>query len=143
MVHLTGLAMEQLRGSPDGSPVGDGDRLLYLGLALALSCAVVLAQAAVVRDAPLYRKRFLAPGQLAPVAKVFVPATLMVLLTHFVGLYVAGALYLGSYMRWIGRHSWALTVLLSVAIPVVTFLIFELWFLVPMPKGPVEAYLGY
>jgi hypothetical protein len=36
-----------------------------------------------------------------------------------------------------------LTVFLSVAIPVATFLVFEVWFLVPMPKGPLETYLGY
>jgi hypothetical protein len=117
--------------------------VFYLGLALVLACAAILLQALLQRDAPLYRKRFVEPGQWIPVAKVLVPAGLMVFLTHFLGLYVAGALYLGAYMRWIGRHSWALTVLLSVAIPVVTFLIFEVWFLVPMPKGPLETYLGY
>jgi hypothetical protein len=25
----------------------------------------------------------------------------------------------------------------------VTFLIFEKWFLVPLPKGPIEDYLGF
>ncbi len=75
--------------------------------------------------------------------KVAVPAAAMVLLTHWLGLYVAGAVYLAGYMRWIGRHSWPLTVALSVGIPVVTFLVFEIWFLVPMPKGPLEAWLGY
>ncbi len=67
----------------------------------------------------------------------------MVLLTHFVGLYVAAALYTGSYMRWVGRHSWMSVVAVSLAISVISFLIFELWFLVPMPKGPVESWLGY
>ncbi len=117
--------------------------VFYLGVALGLSAAVVLGQALLLRDAPLYRKPFVEPGQLAPVAKVLLPAGLMVLLTHFLGMYVAGALYLGAYMRWIGRHSWFLTVFLSIAIPAVTFLIFEVWFLVPMPKGPLEAFLGY
>ncbi len=28
-------------------------------------------------------------------------------------------------------------------VPVVTFVVFEMWFLVPMPKGPLEAWLGY
>jgi len=32
---------------------------------------------------------------------------------------------------------------LAVAIPVVTFIVFEQWFLVPMPKGPLETWLGY
>ena len=120
-----------------------GFLVFYLGLALGLASAVVLGQAILLTDAPLYRKPFVGAGQLTPVVKVAVPAAAMVLLTYFVGLYVAGALYLGVYMRWIGRHSWALTVLLAVAIPTVTFLIFEVWFLVSMPKGPLEAYLGY
>jgi hypothetical protein len=77
------------------------------------------------------------------VATVFVPAVSMVVLTHAVGLYVGGAIYLATYMRWIGRHSWALTVLVAVGIPVATFLVFEVWFLVPLPKGPFEAQLGY
>ncbi len=117
--------------------------VFYLGVALAIASAAILAQAGLLREAPLYRKRFVEPGQLKPVATVLLPAVGMVALTHFLGLYVAGALYLGAYMRWIGRHSWVVTVLLSVAIPVVTFLIFEIWFLVPMPKGPLEALLGF
>jgi hypothetical protein len=67
----------------------------------------------------------------------------MVLLTEFVGLYVAAALYLGIYMRWVGRHSWITVIVLAVSVPVLTFMIFELWFLVPMPKGPLEDWLGY
>ena len=59
------------------------------------------------------------------------------------GLYVAGGLYLGFYMRWVGRHDWRSVVALSFAVPVITFFIFESWFLVPMPKGPVEAWFGY
>jgi hypothetical protein len=117
--------------------------VFYIGLSLGLGSAVVLGQALLLGDVPLYRKSFLGPGQVVPVAKVLVPAGLMVLMTHFLGLYVAGGLYLGAYMRWIGRHSWVLTVFLSVAIPVATFLVFEVWFLVPMPKGPLETYLGY
>ena len=46
-------------------------------------------------------------------------------------------------MRWIGRHSWLAVAVISVAFPVVTFVVFERWFLVPMPKGPLEAWLGY
>ena len=67
----------------------------------------------------------------------------MVFLTHFVGLYVASALYISFYMRWVGRHSWFAVAGLSIAIPVISFLIFESWFLVPMPKGPLENWLGY
>ena len=111
----------------------------YLGLGLAVCSIVSLLQAQVMSPA----KRFIEPGKLAPVAKVALPAVVMVGLIHVVGLYIATALYMALYMRWIGRHSWLLVVVLSVGIPVGTFLVFEKWFLVPMPKGPIESWLGY
>jgi putative tricarboxylic transport membrane protein len=86
---------------------------------------------------------FASRQQLGRVLTVAWPAAAMVLLTHFVGLYVAAALYLAFYMRSVGRHSWTTTLALALSIPVVTFLVFEKWFLVPLPKGPLEAWLGY
>jgi hypothetical protein len=88
-------------------------------------------------------KPFVAPGQLRSVLTVIVPAAAMVLVTQFLGLYVASALYLGFYVRRIGHHSWATALGLAFALPVATFVIFERWFLVPLPKGPLEAWLGY
>ena len=117
--------------------------VFYLGLGLGLASAAVVGQALLLADPPLYRKRFVEPGQIGSVLRVLVPAAAMVLVTHWLGLYVAGVFYIGVYMRWIGRHSWPAIVGVALAIPVVTFLIFEVWFLVPMPKGPLEAYLGY
>jgi hypothetical protein len=67
----------------------------------------------------------------------------MVVLTQLIGLYVSGALYLATYMRWIGRHSWVVILLVAIGVPVVTFFVFEVWFLVPLPKGPLETRLGY
>ncbi len=75
--------------------------------------------------------------------KVLAPAVALVLAMQVIGLYVASALYIGLYMRWIGRHRWGTVLALSVGIPLVTFVIFERWFLVPLPKGPLEAWLGY
>jgi hypothetical protein len=28
-------------------------------------------------------------------------------------------------------------------VPLITFVVFEQWFLVPLPKGPIEAWLGF
>jgi len=110
-----------------------------LALIMVLTCGLIILQT-------LRRpsgKTFVTRQQLGPVLKVIWPATAMVLLTHFVGLYVAAALYIGFYMRWVGRHSWFSVVGIAVAVPVISFVIFELWFLVPMPKGPLENWLGY
>jgi uncharacterized membrane protein len=76
------------------------------------------------------------------VLAVLVPATAMVVVMAFIGLYVASAIYIAFYMRWVGRHRWTTIALLALGIPIATFIIFERWFLVPMPKGPLEAWLG-
>ena len=88
-------------------------------------------------------KPFVTREQLDPVLKVLWPATAMVILITPLGLYVASALYMGFYMRWVGRHSWLAVILCAVGVPLLTFVVFEMWFLVPMPKGPLEAWLGY
>ena len=111
----------------------------WLALIMIVTCAVILLQT-FWRGS---REAFVSREQLGPVLKVILPAAAMVLLTHFVGLYVAAALYTGSYMRWVGRHSWMSVVAVALAISAISFLVFELWFLVPMPKGPVESWLGY
>jgi putative tricarboxylic transport membrane protein len=114
--------------------------VFYLGVAL-LGSAALAVVLAIQRGSDT--RPFLGRGQLRPVATVLVPAVLMVGLTQLIGLYVSGALYLATYMRWIGRHSWAVILLVAIGVPVVTFLVFEVWFLVPLPKGPLETRLGY
>ena len=111
----------------------------WLAVIMVVACGIIILQALRRSSSEVFVTR----EQLGPVLQVFWPAAAMVLLTRFVGLYVASALYIGFYMRWVGRHSWFAVVTLSVAIPVITFFTFELWFLVPMPKGPLEAWLGY
>lgn len=59
-----------------------------------------------------------------------------------VGIYVASVLFIGLFMKWLGKYRWLLTVTVAVAVPVVFFLLFEVWFKVPLPKGPLEAALG-
>ena len=111
----------------------------WLALLLVVTSLLILVQTVRSRAAGPFVTR----QQLRPVLNVLWPATAAVALMHFVGLYVASALYLGYYMRAVGQHAWFLVLTLAVLIPLVTFLVFETWFLVPMPKGPLEAWLGY
>ena len=111
----------------------------WLAVIMIASCAVILVQE--------WRKRVVRPfvtrAKLGPVNTVLWPAVAAVAAMHFIGLYLAAAIYLAFYMRWVGGHGWSLVLTLAIGIPLVTFLIFEKWFLVPMPKGPLEAWLGY
>ena len=111
----------------------------WLALIMVLSCAVIIAQAARKTTG----RSFVTRDKVGPVFKVLWPATASVMLIHWVGLYVSSALYIGFYMRWVGRHSWSAVALIAFGIPVTIFFIFEKWFYVPMPKGPLEAWLGY
>jgi len=107
---------------------------------LMVATAVVIAVQSVRRASAI---PFVTAARLRPVLVVLGPALGLVLLTEGLGLYVASALYLGFYMRWVGRHAWPTIAAVGLGIPVVTFVIFERWFLVPMPKGPLETWLGF
>jgi putative tricarboxylic transport membrane protein len=111
----------------------------WLAVLLITISAVILIQGA--RQSTT--RPFVTLAQLRPVLSVLLPAVAAVVLMEVLGLYAASALYLAFYMRWVGRHRWITVVGLAVGIPVVTFLVFETWFLVPMPKGPIEHWLGY
>jgi hypothetical protein len=117
----------------------------WLAALLAAVSLVLLLQAWRSRS----EKPFVTRDQFIPVLKVLGPLAGFILVTDppgpwsGLGLYVAAGLYLAFYMRWVGRHDWRTVVALATVVPVITFLIFETWFLVPMPKGPVEAWFGY
>ena len=81
-------------------------------------------------------------GQLAQVRKVVIPMAIYVAAVPWLGIYVSSALLIAGFMRWLGRYGWLVTVIVSVALPVLIYVTFENWFLVPLPKGPLEDWLG-
>ncbi len=74
---------------------------------------------------------------------VLLPTLLYVLAIEFIGIYVASALFIGAFMRVMDKYSWAKTLVISVGTSLVLFWLFEMQFLVPLPKGPLEALFGY
>ena len=117
----------------------------WLATLLALVSIVLCLQALRNRS----EEPFVTRDRFVPVFKVLAPLIGFIVLTDppgpwsGLGLYVAAGLYLGFYMRWVGGHDWRTIVALATVVPVISFIIFETWFLVPMPKGPVEAWFGY
>lgn len=80
---------------------------------------------------------------LGRMAAIFVPAVVFVLATNYIGIYVSAAIYIGAFMVFFGKFSLWKAAVVSLGIALVNFMMFEVWFLVPLPKGPLEAALGY
>jgi len=112
----------------------------YVSLVVLFSCAVNVLN---VVTAPEKGKIFAEWGQLRQVLSVLVPTVIYVFLVPYIGIYVASALLIGFFMRWFGAYAWHVAVAVAIVVPVATFLMFESWFLVPLPKGPLENFLGY
>jgi len=88
---------------------------------------------------------FVERGQLKKVMQVLIPAAIYVLGVQLIGIYVASAIYIALFMRFLGKYSWVKAVLIAVIITVVLFFMFEVWFQVPLYKGTWDAtwWTGY
>jgi len=113
----------------------------YIGLLICISSAVVLAQslARLNRD----KQVFVQHEQLRQVMIILLPSTAYVLGIQFIGIYVSSAVFICLFMRIIGRYTWLRSAAVGVAVSAVAFPLFEIWFTIPLPKGPLEALLGY
>ena len=75
------------------------------------------------------------------VLAVLVPSAVYVGLISGLGIYVASAIFVAFFMRWLGRYGWLMIAAIAVGNSVFFFLVFEVWFKIPLPKGPLEALL--
>ena len=80
--------------------------------------------------------------QITQVGKVVLPMAVYVAAIPWVGIYLASALLMVGFMRWLGRYGWLRTIAISIGLQFVIYFTFEKWFLVPLPKGPIEDMLG-
>ena len=113
----------------------------YIGLLMVIASLGTLGVTLFGRNQS--RGTFVERAQFRDVLKVLLPAAVFVALIGFTGIYVASALFIGAFMRWLGRFPWHTIVIVGVAVPIALFMLFEIWFLVPLPKGPLEDFLGY
>ena len=88
------------------------------------------------------RKIFASWGQLRQVLSVVVPTAIYVLVITIVGIYLSSMVLIAVFMKWLGRYPWLLVLAIAIGVPVIFYLMFERWFLVPLPKGPIEEWLN-
>src|SRR6266545_5206426 len=111
----------------------------YVGLLILISSTVNFVRIGTEGGGRLFAEW----SQLRQVMSVLVPTAIYVALIPWIGIYAASILLIAVFMKWLGRYDWTMVAAVSLGVPLVTFLIFERWFLLPLPKGPIEAYLGF
>ncbi len=111
----------------------------WIGLAMSVVAVVIFVQ----QWRGGSRQRFIPRGQTRDVLAMLVPSCLYVAAIYLLGFYLASALFLAGFMLRHGSFSPLLVLPIALGVPLLAFLLFELWFKVPLPKGPVEAWLGY
>ena len=112
----------------------------YIGLLICISAVVNFVRAALV---PAEKsKAFVHVGQLKLVLTVLIPTAIYAAAVTWIGIYASSVLFIGFFMRWLGKYVWWKVVATSVITVVVFYVVFEIWFKVPLPKGIVERLLG-
>jgi putative tricarboxylic transport membrane protein len=122
----------------------DGPRSGYFPFSIGL---VLLVSAGWVAGKQLLNWRRANPAfaeatQLRSVWSVLWPTAVYVALIPALSIYVASAVLIAYFMLRHGPHPLALSMAVALGVPAVFFAVFERWFLVPLPKGALGAWLG-
>jgi hypothetical protein len=111
----------------------------YIALCIMIGSLVNLVQA---WNGNTKEGEFSSWEQLRRVMAVVVPSVGYVALVPLLGIYVSSMLLIGVFMIWLGGYRVWLTAPIAVGVPVLAYLVFERYFQIPLPKGPIEYGLG-
>jgi hypothetical protein len=112
-----------------------------IGAIVAIAAAVIVVRTLLAREeAPAI---FVTWARLKLVLAVLVPMLAYTGAIHFLGIYAASALFVAAFMRFGGGYGWVKSALVGAGTGAALFWLFEVQFLVPLPKGPLEALFGY
>src|SRR5829696_8958663 len=96
----------------------------YVGLLICIASVVNLVAGLRLKGAR--NKPFVHVGQLRMVLTVLVPTALYAALVTWIGIYVSSFLFIGFFMRWLGKYAWWKVAAVSAATMVAFYLVFEL-----------------
>ncbi|HWI79510.1 MAG TPA: tripartite tricarboxylate transporter TctB family protein [Ramlibacter sp.] len=146
---VLGLGLLVLQGSwklgsgwtSDGP--GSGYFPFYIGLIMCVAGVGIFVQALLGKKKN--HEIFVDSVQLRRVLSVLLPALVYVLAVQFVGIYVASAVYIALFMIVLGKYSPVKSIIAGLAVNTLFFLMFEVWFKVPLFKGAFDplSFLGY
>jgi Tripartite tricarboxylate transporter TctB family len=122
---------------------GAGYFPFYIGIILCISGLGTLYQSLFGKNKNV--EVFVDKEQLHRVLSMFLPALVYVFAVQFLGLYVASAIYIALFMIILGKYSKLKSIVVALAVVVLFFLMFEVWFKVPLFKGQFNllGFTGY
>jgi len=122
---------------------GAGYFPFYIGVLLAVGGTGILWQSLASKSAD--RGAFVDREQMGRVLSVLLPSVVYAVAIMLLGQYVASAVFIAVFMVWLGKFKPLPSVLLGVGVNAFFFVLFEIWFMVPLFKGSLNplAVLGY
>ena len=123
---------------------GAGYFPFYIGLILVICGIGVLLQALRARGGS-DDEVFVDSVQMKRVLSVLLPSAVYVGVITLLGIYVASALFITLFMIILGKYSVVRSIAVGLGVNALFFVMFEVWFKVPLYKGALEplAFLGY
>jgi len=123
---------------PEKGP-GSGVWPFWLSAAMLVSCLMVVYQWFRKTTPESRSDELFMTAETVRMIGITVAALFLLLLgTHIIGLYFSIVLFLIFYLRVMGRHTWLLTLILSLATPIALFFFFEGALVIPLPKAYSE-----
>jgi putative tricarboxylic transport membrane protein len=114
---------------------------LALGILICTGISIVKQIMQLSKEGIVGDKRLIAEGGLTPILWVLIPSTVMVALTSIIGLHFAAFVFIFFYMRKVGKIGWLECALVSVLFPIGMYLVFDRFFLIPLPDGMLGEYI--
>lgn len=115
----------------------------YIGCTLIVGAIVVAVQTLLGWKKSENVEPFVTFSQLRLMMTILIPTSLFVLGVVLIGFYVSSVLFISSFMVWQGKYSYLKSALVGLCVSGALFLLFDVWFLLPLPKGPIETFFGY
>jgi hypothetical protein len=123
---------------PDEGP-GGGAWPFWLSVMMLLSCVGIIVNWARRKGSvAVSEEPYIERGVLIEVGLVALALIVTVGLFGLIGVYGALPLFLLFYLRFLGNHSWGLSISLALLIPIITFFFFEITLKITLPKGVTE-----
>ena len=110
----------------------------YIGLIICITSLINLFKAFKMHaDAS-----FVSRKALGLVLTVLLPTIIYVGMIQWLGIYLASTLFIAAFMWKLGGYGIATIAPVSIGVSALFYIMFEIWFTVPLPKGALEAMLG-